>query len=217
MPLQRGAAAAAGLAAALLLASGAATLRAADLFDEIYLRGQERNGQLQTFTARFTETTESPLLTRPLTARGTVAVERPSRVALRYTEPDERVVIIDGARMTVAWPARGIRQSRDVGAAQGRIRRYFVEGSPTELRKHFDITATRDDRTGGYRVVMVPTRKQIREGLSRLELAIDPGSLLMTAMEMTFATGDRKGMTFTDVRPNAPIDRGLFQAPPARP
>ena len=69
-------------------------------------------------------------------------MERPGRVALHYTEPDEHTVIIDGDRMTVAWPSRGILQTKDIGASQRRVQKYFVDSSPDELRSHFD-----DDRT----------------------------------------------------------------------
>ena len=104
---------------------------------------------MKTLTAPFIETTTSSLLTRPLVARGTLAVERPSRVVLRYTEPDERVVLIDGDTMTMSWPSRNVRQSTDIGAAQKRIQKYFVDSSPDELRGHFTIAAREaDDRPG---------------------------------------------------------------------
>src|SRR5688572_29959913 len=68
-----------GLAAAAAM-PGLAAGQAPDLFDELYARGQKQNGNLRTFTAAFTETTSSSLLTRPLVASGTVAAERPGRV-----------------------------------------------------------------------------------------------------------------------------------------
>ena len=187
-----------------------------DLFDELYKRGQTQNSNLRTLTASFTEVTTSSLLTRPLTARGTVAVERPSRVALKYTEPDERMVLIDGDRLTVVWPSRGVRQARDIGAAQKRVQKYFVGSSPDELRTHFDIAAKDASDRPGYSILLVPKRKQIKEGLRRLELWIDPVSLLMTSMKMTFPNGDSKLMTFTDVKLNATIDAAVFRIEPAR-
>jgi outer membrane lipoprotein-sorting protein len=56
----------------------------------------------------------------------------------------------------------------------------------------------------------VPKRKQIQEGITRLELWVDRGTLLLAAMRMTFPGGDTKLMTFTDVKPNVPVDPSMF-------
>ena len=61
---------------------------------------------------------------------------------------------------------------------------------------------------------MVPKRKQILEGLSRLDLWVDWTSVLLMAMRMSFPSGDTKLMTFTDVVPNAPIDPSVFSVEP---
>jgi hypothetical protein len=61
---------------------------------------------------------------------------------------------------------------------------------------------------------MVPKRKQIREGLTRLELWLDQSSLLLSAMRMTFPNGDTKLMVLTDVVANAPVDPGVFKIDP---
>jgi outer membrane lipoprotein-sorting protein len=184
-------------------------------FDELYQRGQKANGGLKTLTARFTETTTSPLLTRPLVARGTLALQRPSTVVLQYDVPEARTVLIDDKRLLLSWPGRNIHQTRDIGQMQSRIQKYFVEGDPDELRKSFDITVTdAEKRAGADHVVLVPKRKQIREGLTLLDLWIDHSSLLLTAMRMTFAGGETKLMTLEDVVPNAPIAPGAFAHPP---
>jgi outer membrane lipoprotein carrier protein len=182
-------------------------------FDELYQRGQRANASMKTLTAQFTETTKSSLLTRPLVSHGRLAVERPARVVLRYTEPESRVVLIDGNRMTMSWPSRNIRQVTDIGSAQGRVQKYFVNGTAADLRGQFDIEPhDTTDRPNTYYVTMVPKRKQIREALSRLDLWVNRSSLLMDAMKMTFANGDTKMMTFDDVVPNAAIEPGTFTA-----
>ena len=113
------------------------------MFDELYARGQKQNAGLKTLTASFVETSTSSLLTRPVIARGTVIVERPARVALRYTDPDARVILIDGDRMTISWPSANLRSVKDIGASQRRIQKYFVNGSPDELRRHFEVSGAR--------------------------------------------------------------------------
>jgi len=184
-------------------------------FDELYERGQRANRGLKTLTARFTETTTSPLLTRPLVARGTLALQRPSTVVLHYDAPEARTVLIDDKRLVLSWPGRNIHQTSNIGQMQSRIQKYFVEGNPEELRKSFDIMVTdAEKRAGADHVVLVPKRKQIREGLTLLDLWIDHSSLLLTAMRMTFAGGETKLMTLEDVVPNAPIAPGIFAHPP---
>src|ERR687895_2213242 len=106
---------------------------AADLFDEIYERGRSVDQSLKTLTARFVETSTSPLLEKPLVSRGTLAVVRPSRIILRYHEPDVRTVLIDGDRLTVDWPARQLRQQSNIVSAMRRVQGYFVGTSPDEL------------------------------------------------------------------------------------
>ncbi|MEO6238776.1 MAG: outer-membrane lipoprotein carrier protein LolA [Vicinamibacterales bacterium] len=216
MTQQRRRVVAAGLVmCALTVVSAGLLLHAAsrrpDLFDEIYAKGRGIQTSLKTVTATFTETTTSALLSRPLVAHGTLAVERPSRIVLRYAAPEGRVLLIDRNRMTLVWPSRAIRQQTDIAAAQGRIEKYFLDKSPGELRRSFDITAMpAEDRPGTWRVTMVPRRKEIGQGITRLELWIDRTSLLLAAMRMTFPSADTKLMVFENVVVNGPVDPALF-------
>jgi outer membrane lipoprotein-sorting protein len=181
-------------------------------FDRLYEQGQSRNAAMKTLTARFTETTTSALLVRPLVARGTVAVERPSRVALRYSEPDTRVIVIDDKTLTTSWPSR---QTLDIGTAMNRVRKQFVNGSAADLRREFDIDDRQaTDTPGTYYVSMIPKRRQIREALTRLDLWVERDSALLKSMRMTFASGETKTMTFEDVVPNATLPPDAFVARP---
>jgi hypothetical protein len=53
---------------------------------------------------------------------------------------------------------------------------------------------------------MLPKRKQIREGLDRLQLWIDRQRLLLVRMQMDFAGGDRKTFDFRDIVTTATRD-----------
>ena len=180
--------------------------RLRESFDELYPRGYQTGAGIKTLTARFTETTTSSLLTRPLVARGTLAVQRPSRVALRFTDPEPRVVLIDGDRMTTSWPARNLRQVSNIASSQGRIQKYLANDSADELRRQFDIEVhDPGERPRTYEFVLTPKRKQIRDTLTRLDLWVERSSFLLSAIRMTFANGDTKTMVFEDVELNATI------------
>jgi outer membrane lipoprotein-sorting protein len=184
----------------------------ADLFDEIYARGKPLEASLETLTAQFVEESTSSLLARPLVARGTLAVVRPDRIVLHYTEPERRTVLIDGSVLRLVWPSRSIDQRVPIGAQQRRIQQYFVDKSPAQLRSHFDITATEPDtRPSAWQVTMVPRRKQIREGLTKLELWIERDTVMLSSLLMTCPNGDTKRMSFEDVRVNPAIDDSVFR------
>lgn len=198
----------AAFASVLLHAAAADAPPRPDLFDEIYARGRGVQSSLKTVTARFTETTTSKLLSRPLVAQGTLAVERPSkRIVLRYASPEAKTVSIDRDKLTLDWPSHAVHRQTDIAAAQRRIETYFLDKSPDELRRNFSISAAEaDDRAGTWRITMVPSRKQIQQGLARLDLWIDRTSLLLTAMRMTFPNADTKLMVFEDVVVNGAVD-----------
>jgi outer membrane lipoprotein-sorting protein len=200
----------AALVCALVWGALASVATGRDLFDEIYERGKGIDQSLKTLTARFVETSTSPLLDRPLVARGTLAVVRPTRVILRYQEPDVRTVLIDGDRLTLDWPARQLRQQSNIGAAQRRVQTYFVGKSPDDLRKHFKIGATTLSDRPNYLVTLDPTRKQIRESLTLLELWINRETLLLDAMQMHFVGGETKKMEFSEIVVNPPLDATTF-------
>jgi outer membrane lipoprotein-sorting protein len=180
-------------------------------FDELYRRGYQTSVGVKTLTARFTETTTSSLLARPLVAHGTLAVERPSRVVLRFSDPEQRVIVIDGDRMTTVWPSRSLHQVSNVASSQNRIQKYLASDSPEELRRQFQIEV-RDggERQGNYEITLIPKRRQIRDTLTRLELWVERTSFLLSAIRMTFATGDTKTMAFEDVGLNVTLAPGTF-------
>lgn len=171
-----------------------------DLFEEIYRRSQPMDATMKTIHAAFVETTTSPLLEKPLVAEGTLSAVRPSDVEMIYTTPVRRTITIKGNQLIFDMPDRKMHQERDISEAQARIQKYFVTRKPEELRKHFTIVATADtERPGTYKIDMTPKRKQIQEGLTRLELWIRQDTLMLDAMRMAFPGDQMKMMEFRDV------------------
>jgi outer membrane lipoprotein-sorting protein len=110
-----------------------------------------------------------------------------------------------------------MRGSRDIGGAMRRAGRFFDKGSPTELRKHFDIAAVvSPDRKGTWQVTFTPKRAQMREGVSRVHLWIEQSSLMLQAMKMEYPGGDTRLMEFADVRVNPTVEADAFEPPATR-
>lgn len=210
-----------GLLTALvaLAIAASATVRAsapADLFDEIYQRGQPLERSIKTIRAHFIETTTSSLLVKPVVAEGTLLAVRPSDILLSYSKPEKKLLRIDATTLRFIWPDRKLQETKDIRESQARVQKYFVDKTPNELRKHFAITATVDaTKPGTWRLEMLPKRKQIQQGVTRIELWIDQRTSMLSTMTLTFAGGDTKTMAFSNVEVNAPItlaDLGLPSA-----
>lgn len=200
----------AALAIVLLMAgpfTGAdAAAKDQDLFDEIYKRSAPIEASLKTVKAHFVEETTSSLLAKPLVAEGTLEASRPSDLLLTYTKPEKKTVRVNATTLTLLWPDRGMNEQRDIAQSQKRVQQYFVNKSPDELRKHFGIVASEDPkRPGTYLLAMTPKRKQIQQGVSKLDLWLSKETLMLDAMRMTFPNGDTKTMTFDHVEMNVPV------------
>jgi outer membrane lipoprotein-sorting protein len=201
-----------GTTAAIVAGVVCATARAGDLFTEIYNRGVQKQQSMRSIRARFTETTSSTLLARPLVAHGTIVAALPARVLMTYTDPERKIVAIDRKTLTVTWPDRRERQQIDITDVQKRIDQYFTHASIDDLRSMFEITAAADPaRPGRDLVDMRPKRKQIQQGLQRLELWIDSRGDLLTDMRLTFASGDRKTVALDDIETNVPVSDETFR------
>jgi len=197
---------------ALINVVASASQPSADRFDQLFARTAQKRLPIQSIRARFTETTTSTLLEKPLIARGTLVAAPPGRVLMSYTDPERRTILIDGKTLEIAWPARNQRETIDISHIQKRIDQYFAQASIAQLRSMFDITDEPDPAMRTVdRVEMRPKRKQIREGLERLELWIDRESLLLVQMKMSFPGGDQKTVKLDDIVVNEPISAQTFR------
>jgi outer membrane lipoprotein-sorting protein len=188
----------------------------ADLFDEIYRRGQPMEQSIKTIRARFTETTTSSLLVKPLVSEGTLLAVRPNDILLTYAKPERKLLRIDATTLRFVWPDRHLHQTQDIHESQARVQKYFVDKSPDELRRHFTITAVDDAaRPGTWRIEMVPKRKQIQQGVTKIVLWLDQRTSILSTMALTFAGGDTKTMTFSDVEVNPSITLADLGVPSA--
>jgi outer membrane lipoprotein-sorting protein len=193
----------------------AAPVAQSDPLADLFARGRALQQTMRTVSASFVETTYSSLVVEPIVARGTViAAVDPLRVVMRYTTPAARTVWLDDQTLVVAWPGTPRVEALRIAETQRRIQKYFAGASLDELRSSFDLTlATEAGPPRRLRLAMVPKRRQIKEGLQRLQLWLEPDRLVMAAMQMDFPGGDRQMFGFSDVEINPAIPAEAFARP----
>jgi len=196
-------------AAAALVASQAPATK--DLFDQLFARTLAKRQSIQSIRARFTETTTSSLLQKPIVSHGTVIAAPPARVLMTYTDPERRTIAIDGKSLVVVWPDRREREKIDISQTQKRIDQYFTQATIGQLRSMFEITAEADSTIReADRVDMRPKRKQIKEGLERLELCLVRAILLLFQMHITFPVCYKNTFLLYFVTINVPFTDEIF-------
>jgi outer membrane lipoprotein-sorting protein len=196
----------------VLVLGAAASPGGQDLFDEIHARGRVAEAKMQTIRARFTETTVSSLLARPLVAKGTLIAAKPPRLVLRYTSPERKTILMDGNLLLVVWHDRGETERIDITEIMKKVNHYFTNADASQLRKVFTVHALVDPEVqNSYQLDMVPTRRQIKEGLQRLQIWLDRDTLLMRQMKMSFPGGDSDTIRIDEVELNVPLDPKAFE------
>jgi outer membrane lipoprotein-sorting protein len=204
-----------------MAAAGSAQVSAApDLFDELHARVRALEEKRQTIRAKFTETTVSSLLVKPMVSEGTLVGAKPASLAMTYTSPERRTIVVDGRRMLTTRPVLGERELVDITEIMKQVEHYFVNATPDELRKHFTVHAFVDPEIPAwYQIDLVPTRKQIRQGLDRLQIWIARDPLLLAQIRITFAGGDTTTVAIKDAELNVPLPPDAFKVdvPPAKP
>jgi outer membrane lipoprotein-sorting protein len=185
-----------------------------DLFTRIFNRATAQQRTMQSVRARFTETTSSSLLLKPIVAHGTLIAATPARVRMTYSDPEPKTIVIDGKSLVVEWTLRGQRERIDIAEVQKRVDQYFTHADINQLRSMFQITAADAGLPQTDRIEMVPKRKQIKQGLERLELWIERERVVLVQMRMTFAGGEQKTITLEDIEVNPPVGVDTFQIGP---
>jgi outer membrane lipoprotein-sorting protein len=184
---------------------------AADLFDDIHTRVRIAEAKRQTIRARFTETTISSLLVKPMVSEGTLLGAKPASLLMTYTSPERKTIVMTGNLLHVIRPDRGEREQVDVTQIMKRVNHYFVNANPEELRKSFTVRAFVDpDSPAGYQIDLVPTRTQIRQGLERLQIWIARDPLLLSQIRITFAGGDTTTVRIENAELNVTLPANAF-------
>jgi len=192
---------------------------AQDLFDDIHARVRIAEAKRQTIRARFTETTISSLLVKPMVSEGTLLGAKPDSLVMVYTSPDRKTIVMDGRRLLVLRPDRGEREQVDITQIMKRVNQYFVSANPEQLRRSFTVRAFVDpEAPGSYQIDLHPTRKQIRQELERLQVWITRDPLLLSQIRITFAGGDATTVRIEGAELNVTLPANAFDVdvPPAR-
>ena len=149
--------------------------------------------------ATFVEEKEVPELDRPLVSRGTLAWRAPDRLEKRTIDPAPELFLIEGDRLTLERPQRGLRETLSLDTAPElrplvEALRATLAGDIATLREHHEVRFSGD--TTRWRIVLVPRSLRLRGAVQRITLEGSDG--VLTVVE-TQGNEGRTRLTATPV------------------
>jgi outer membrane lipoprotein-sorting protein len=173
--------------------------------------------ETRTISARFTQTKHLSLLDEPLVATGRFTFKRPDRMRLDIESPHAATVLINGRQISLPGLSESDRQQLGMTpmAAMFTELGAMFAGSPSALRQHFDVVAEPVD--GGILVTLTPTVPDWQRLFRTIRLRFVGPDLVIGAMQLDDALGDRLDIAMNDVERNRDVPDSLFAAPPAAP
>jgi outer membrane lipoprotein carrier protein len=171
-------------------------------------------------TARgtFEQTLTNPLTGTTAAARGEFVQERPSHLAVRFTDPSGDRIVADGKWVWVyapsATPGQVVRMPVADQATGGASSVDFIAEFLTGPAGRFDVSAAVADTVAGrqtHAIVLVPREA---EQFTRAKLWVDDADGVVRQFEVTDASGTLRHVRLTKVAFNVPVDRSAFAFTP---
>ncbi len=172
---------------------------------------------LQSWSARFTQTRTLRTLVQPLTVEGRVWVVFPDRFRWELGEPAQTIAIRQGEQMWVIYPRLKRAERYSLAGTQAGPWRdalaLLEAGFPrgrTELESRFRIlafTATNEV----CRLSLQPKSAAAKRMMPQIQVSFDTNRFSLLATEVTFADSSRLRNDYAGATANSPMSDALFQ------
>ncbi len=197
----------------LALASLAVSPLGAQSVDATIDRAVAAWRKVTTTRGTFEQTVTNPLTGSSATARGEYVQERPSRLAIRFTESASGSIVADGKAVWVYLPSSTPgqvikRPGTDRSASPIDLTGQFLD----EPRSKYDIAAAGTTTIDGHSargLTLVP-KKGANTPFTKAVVWVDDDDSLIRQFEVTESTGVVRRIHLTTVRLNGPVKRDEF-------
>lgn len=152
--------------------------------------------------ARFTEVRRLQVLSTPLEVRGTLRYVRPDLLERQVQSPYEETIRIEGGRVSVDNPARGVRRSYALAALPAAYvlvesLRATLAGDGAALERHYQLRlqGTRE----AWLLILTPRDPGVADMLA--EVRLHGSAERITRIEYDEGPGDRTEITLREATP----------------
>jgi hypothetical protein len=152
--------------------------------------------------ARFTEVRRMQVLAAPLELRGTLRYVRPDRLERRVQSPYEETVLIEGDRVSVDSPSRGLRRTYALAALPAAYAlveslRATLAGDIEALERHYQLELAGSRES--WRLSLTPRDAGVAALLAQVRL--QGTAARITRIEYDEGPGEGAVITLRDAQP----------------
>jgi outer membrane lipoprotein-sorting protein len=179
--------------------------------DDLVARLEAASKDLTTLSGEFTQRNKLKLFKQELKSKGRFYFQRPRRIRWEYLDPDPSTLILDGNQATLRTPGAApqkfdLEKDATMRAVFDQLVTWLGPSSLAQARNDYDIT------TENSALLLTPkATSPVAKAFSRIELRLDPKTMLIRSILLTEKNGDEKEINFTKVTRNATLPKDAFQ------
>jgi outer membrane lipoprotein carrier protein len=169
----------------------------------------ERQGEIRTLSADFTQTRALRVLRNPVAARGHLWFQAPGDFRWEVGDPPKIIVLRKNQDVRVIEPPRKTVkvEALDLGRREAGLMEFPFVRSRADLEKRFTIDELKTEGSV-CRVKLIP--RDTQGFLTGVKLTFDMQTLHLLTLEMTFRDGSSLRNEFSNVRVNQKLPAEIF-------
>jgi len=173
---------------------------------------KEKEKNLKTFTAKFSQTNKTSLLQEPLHSEGIIYFDSSGKMLLKVISPSPLITLLKDGMMLTYYPDVSKTEERYLGRTDTILKKYFGIGqSIEELRKQYAIQLASKTYSDSYHLKLIPKTKPIRKYIDSIEVVVSPKHWLPKHIHFKETKGDYTSLKLHFVSINEPLPQGIFQ------
>ena len=198
----------------LLVAGAPAQSPAAnEAFPAAAVAAWQELSQVRSLEARFVQTRNTRLLTRPLESSGVLRFQRPDKLAWQVETPGRSLLVMDGTRVGMAYPDLGVREELDLteqpeiaGLVQGMM--VWLAGDPQQVQASY----TMQWQPGPPQIALLtPRDATLAAIIAQLELRLEGEPLQVRHVRLVEPDGDVVEIALQDLSIDPELPADAFQ------
>jgi len=173
---------------------------------------KEKEKNLRTFTAKFSQTKKTKLLREPLYSEGIIYFDSSGKMLLKVISPSPLITLLKDSMLLTYYPDVAKTEERYLGSTDTILKKYFGIGqSIEELRKQYAIQLVSKTHSKSYHLKLIPKMKPIKKHIDSIEVEVSPEHWLPNHIHFKESKGDYTSLTLHFISINEPLPQGIFQ------